>query len=198
MLIKKPFVFSVNATAGGGKTTTTRELQKQLPNARALYFDDRDYDVDSGINDIDKWVEDGSDVNLWDLERLAKDIDELIAKNLDFIVLDYPFGYRHNLIGNYLDYSVFIDTPLDITLARRIVRDYDRETLICKWNNENDKTDLFEDMDNYQNGRSIFINGIEAGRADADFIIDGSMALNKVVEIICVKILSIRNSVTTV
>ena len=116
----KPFIFSVNALAGGGKTTTTKELQKQLPNAKALYFDDRNYDSDSGIYDIVEWMNNGADVNLWDLRRLADDIDKLITENPDFIILDYPFGYNHNLIGPYLDCTVFIDTPLDINLARRI------------------------------------------------------------------------------
>lgn len=73
----KPFILSVNAIAGGGKTTTTRELQKRLPNAKALYFDDN-YDSDSGIDDIVKWINDGADVDLWDLARLAEDIDKLI------------------------------------------------------------------------------------------------------------------------
>jgi len=187
MLNTKPFIFSVNAIAGGGKTTTTRELQKQLPNAKALFFDDRDYDVDSGITDIGKWIADGADVNLWDLERFANDIEEL--RNTDFIVLDYPFGYRHNLIGKYLNYSVYIDTPLDITLARRIVRDYDRKTLICNWNDEDNKNNLFDDMANYQNWRKDFIFGIETSKADADFIVDGSLPLDKIVEIICAKVL---------
>jgi len=174
-----------------GKTTITRELQKQLPNAKALFFDDRDYDVDSGITDIGKWIEDGADVNLWDLERFAKDIDDLTIEKPDFIVLDYPFGYRHNLIGKYLSCSIFVDTPLDITLARRIVRDYDRKTLVCKWNDEGDKNDLFDDMANYSNWRSSYIFGIKSGKADADFIIDGSLPLNRIVEIICEKILDL-------
>ena len=70
----KPFIFAVNATSGGGKTTTTRELQKRLPNSRALYFDDRNYDSDSGIEDTGEWIEAGADVNLWDLRRLADEL----------------------------------------------------------------------------------------------------------------------------
>ena len=34
----KPFIFSINATAGGGKTTITRELQKRLPNGNVTGF----------------------------------------------------------------------------------------------------------------------------------------------------------------
>ena len=102
----KPFIFAVNAISGGGKTTTTRELQKRMPNAKALYFDDRNYDSDSGIEDTVKWINNGADVDLWNLKRLADDIDKLKQENLDFIIMDYPFDYRHKLIGPYLNYSI--------------------------------------------------------------------------------------------
>ena len=178
----KPFVFSVNALAGGGKTTVTKELQKQLPNAKALYFDDRNYDSDSGIDDIAKWVNEGANVNLWKLERLADDIEKLIIENPEFIVLDYPFGYKHKLIGPYLDYSIFIDTPFDIILARRILRDYDRKTMISNWTNT---TTIFDDMEYYlEHGRKIYLHGFEAGQADADLIIDGSLSLEEIVDVI--------------
>ena len=179
----KPFIFSVNALAGGGKTATTKELQKQLPNAKAIYFDDRNYDSDSGIDDIVEWMNNGTDVNQWDLRRLADDIDILLKESPDFIILDYPFGHRHNLIGSYLDYSVFIDTPLDINLARRILRDYDRKTMISSWTNT---TNIYEDMEFYiMHGRSAYLQSLEAGKEDADFIVDGSLSLDKIVNTIC-------------
>ena len=191
----KPFIFSINATAGGGKTTTTRELQKQLPNAKAIYFDDRNYDTDSGINDVGKWIDAGADVNLWDLQRLADDIERLKQENLKFIILDYPFGYGHNLIGPYLNYSIYIDTPLDIALARRILRDYDRETLICSWNDKNDNSTLFDDMEHWlKGGRNYFLFGYEPAKKDADLIVDGSLPLSKIVEIISQKVYTLSPS----
>jgi len=189
----KPFIFSVNANAGGGKTTTTRELQKHLPNAKALYFDDRNYDSDSGIDDIVQWINNGADVNLWKLERLAEDIEKLKLDNLDFIILDYPFGYRHNLIGPHLNYSIFIDTPLDITLARRIIRDYDKETMISMWDN---KSTVFDDMEYYLvHGRNAYLHGLKEGKANADFIVDGSLTLTEIIENICKKVMTVRNDI---
>ena len=184
-----PFIFSINANAGGGKTATAKEMQKRLPNAKALHFDDRNYDTDSGITDISKWIDEGADVNLWDLRRFAADIEILKHDNPEYIILDYPFGHRHKLIGPYLNLSVFIDTPLDITLARRILRDYDRETLMCSWNDEEDKSTLFDDMENWlKGGRNYFIFGNESGRNDADFITDGSLTIDEIVESIIRKV----------
>ena len=171
----KPFIFAVNAISGGGKTTTTRALQKRLPNSEALYFDDRNYDSDSGIEDIVEWVEAGADVNLWDLRRLADDIDRLKQENLDFIIMDYPFGYKHKLIGPYLDYSIFIDTPFDIALARRIIRDYDEESIMS----------IFDDMKYYlEHGRNAYLYGLDFSREMSDFVVDGSLPLDKIVECI--------------
>ena len=181
----KPFIFAVNAISGGGKTTTTRELQKRLPNAKALYFDDRNYDSDSGIDDTVEWINAGADVNLWDLRRLADDIDKLKRENPDFIILDYPFGYRHNLIGPYLNYSVYIDTPFDIALARRIIRDYDKETVIS----------IFDDMKYYlEYGRNAYLYGLDEIREKADLLVDGSLPLDEVVENICAKVITMRNT----
>lgn len=53
---------------------------------------------------------------------LKTDIDKLIGK-AEYILLDYPFAYKNKLIGSYVDFAVYIDTPLDAAMARRIFRD---------------------------------------------------------------------------
>ena len=181
----KPFIVAINAISGGGKTTITRKLQEYLSNAKALYFDDRDYDSDSGIDDVRKWSEAGADVNVFNLTRLVDDIERLKKERLDFIILDYPFGHRHKQIGSYIDCSIFIDTPLDIAMARRVIRDYNKETA----------SSIFDDMNNYlERGRNIYLDGIGVGRKDADFIIDGSLGTNEIVEAICERIIAAKNT----
>lgn len=170
--MKNTIIIAINAVSGGGKTTITKELQKYLPSAKALYFDDRNYDSDSGIEDICKWVEEGSDVNKFNLERLANDIELLLDKNYKYIIIDYPFGHRHNLIGKYVDFSIFIDTSLDVALARRIIRDYDNSSV------EN----IFEDMKHYLlEGRNTYLHGLDVCKNDADLIIDGDKDLEDII-----------------
>ncbi len=60
----KPMVVAIASVSGGGKTTITRELRCGMQNTEALYFDDYDYDMMSGIADICKWVEDDPPVKL--------------------------------------------------------------------------------------------------------------------------------------
>jgi len=59
----KTFIFSISSSSGGGKTTISKALQEKFPNSKALFQDDRNYDSDSGIEDICKFVENGADVN---------------------------------------------------------------------------------------------------------------------------------------
>jgi Uridine kinase len=69
-------------------------------------------------------MNDRADANQFNLDLLEEDIEQLLERGLDFILLDYSFGYRHDKIAKYIDLSIFIDTPLDIALARRLLRDY--------------------------------------------------------------------------
>ena len=161
-------VIALYAPSGGGKTTIAGDLQSRVPNAGALYFDDRDYDAESGIGAIGEWVEEGGDVNRFQLQSLADEIEAMQQEKRDFIFLDYPFGYRHKLIAPYITLSVFIDTPLDIAMARRILRDYKKDTASA----------ILDEMESYlQGGRSAYLYGDKAARADADFIADGSLPI---------------------
>jgi uridine kinase len=47
----------------------------------------------------------------------------LAQANLDYILLDYSFAYKNDKVAPYISYAVFLDTPLDIAMARRIIRD---------------------------------------------------------------------------
>lgn len=182
-MIKKPFVLAINAISGGGKTTIVKELQRKLPKSKALFFDDRSYDSDSGIEDICKWVEDGADVNRFNLDLLAEDIEKLIKENFNYIIMDYPFGYRHKVISKYLDFSIFIDTPLDIALARRIIRDYNTSSI----------QNVFNDMKHYLiQGRRTYLYGLDEIREKADYTIDGSKSLDGIVSEIMERLIHIN------
>lgn len=121
MLQQKPIIIAIAAVSGGGKTTITTELSKHINNAKTLFFDD--YDFDNCPDDICKWVDSGADYNAWHLEPLIADIKLLLSEEnqcFDYILLDYPFAYKNKEMGQFIDFTIFIDTPLDIAMARRI------------------------------------------------------------------------------
>ncbi|WP_217587704.1 hypothetical protein [Lentibacillus saliphilus] len=170
---KPPFVIAIAGVSGGGKTTVTKHLIEELNHSKALYFDDYNFD---GPDDIINWVENGSDYNLWDLTPLIMDLKELCNEQLSYIVLDFPFAYKHFKIRELIDCAVFIDTPLDIALVRRVTRDFKAASV----------KDILSDMENYiSKGRKGYIEMLKSIKPNSDITIDGTQPVSEIVNRIC-------------
>lgn len=78
-----------------------------------------------------------------------------------------------------IDITVFIDTPLDIAMARRIMRD-------CK----NSSTEsIIADMENYlSSGRRGYVEMLRTRKTNSDIIVDGTLSIAKLVREIKVRI----------
>lgn len=115
-------VIAIAAVTAGGKTTAVNEITRRLPNAQSLHFDA--YQFEGEVGDFYRWVQNGADYNVWNLAPLEKDIIKIMGEgNCDYLILDYPFAYCNTQIEKYIDLAFFINTPLDIALTRRILRD---------------------------------------------------------------------------
>lgn len=178
MGIKKPKIIAIGAVSGGGKTTITSRLTQVLNNSTTLYFDE--YDLE-GPDDVVNWVERGANCNEWNLEPLISDLRNLISsEGTEFILLDYPFARLHDKLKN-IDLTIFIDTPLDIAMARRILRDY---------SNKNAES-ILDDISLYlSGGRSGYESMLKTIRPNSDLIIDGLLPTEEIVNIICDRIKS--------
>jgi len=174
-LTKRPFIISVNGISGTGKTRLSEALQKHLSNSKILYFEPANDHIESGIDDFTQWTEDGACADFYDLSLLAEDIETLKQANLDFIILDFPFGRGHKIIAPYINFSIFVDTPLDIALARRIMWDYAPDNF----------HEQFHDMEHYlEKGRANYLAAQEAGRTDADLIVNGNSTIEGIIQLI--------------
>jgi uridine kinase len=178
--IQKPFVIAIAAVSGGGKTTITTCLNDKLMNTKALYFDN--YEFDDEPDDICEWVENGADLNEWNLAPLINDLRFLLSDHNpspDYILLDYPFAYSHNEMSKFINFTIFIDTPLDIAMARRILRDFTEEPI------EN----VRNDVKNYlSRGRFAYLEMLRTTKPNSDFIVDGSLTLDEIVDVITMEI----------
>jgi len=122
--MKKPFVISVSSVSGGGKTALSIALHKSLRNSSLFHFDDFD---DSNIypSDFYDWSRRGGDVKEFECPGMQMTVNTVIHQRKSrWIILDFPFGQRHSCFRDVIDLTVFIDTPLDVVMARRILRDY--------------------------------------------------------------------------
>jgi uridine kinase len=134
------FIVGVSSPSGGGKTTVIQQLTAVEPNTVALYFDEYDNRaVGANVHpqDLQQWLTDGADYNAWQTPGLLQDLKQLkqgqpIISPVDgtpiapqpLVFLDAALGRANAALRPYLDFMVYIDTPLDIAMARRLQRDY--------------------------------------------------------------------------
>lgn len=165
-------VIAIAAVTAGGKTTVVNEIKKKLPKTQVLHFDD--YSFDGAVDDYYRWTLDGADYNVWDLSPLEKDINTIKKdKSCEYLLLDYPFAYCNDTIKGYIDNAIFIDTPLDIAMVRRVLRDFKDATA----------EEIRNDMKIYlKYARISYIQMLEDILPSSDYVLDGTKELEKIVD----------------
>lgn len=173
-------IIGISGVSGSGKTTLADALGKAL-NATTIFWDDYD-PISEGPSDYVKWFETSKDCNDWKYDSLAevlrslKQGKELICPATqrkliptEYIVFDAPLGYKHHATGQSIDFLIFLDTPPDIALARRLLRDY---PLIYP---SGDK--IVKELENYVlSTRPVYMASYDK-KSEADLLLDGSLSL---------------------
>ena len=164
-------IIAIGAVTAGGKTTVVNAIKDRLPRTATLHFDD--YSFEGEVEDYLKWTSEGADVNVWDLSTLKMDMERIIRSGkYDFLLLDYPFAYQHQMIKPYLNCCIFIDTPLDMAMARRVLRDMKEATA----------DEIRSEMDTYLNGARIaYTEMVKAHMSTSDYVIDGEKGLENII-----------------
>ena len=198
--MKTPFVVSVAALSGGGKTTVVTALKECLANSAAIYWDDYGDEVDPD-RDINVWAADGFDCSEWNTNPVAADIERLLNEPLDYIILDYPFGYLNECVGKYIDLTIFIDTPLDVALTRRIIRDYTSRSQESSFGLADVAELSFAGLDKelrkyLVHSRPTYAKMPEMHKPVSDLIVDGTKTPDEIVEIITVYLTELENHKT--
>lgn len=171
-------IISVAAVTAGGKTTVVNELKKRLRNSQSLHFDN--YTFEGKVDNFYQWVLDGANYHVWNLKPLEDDILKIKSAGIcDYLILDYPFAYCHDTIKPYIDTAFFVDTPLDISLARRILRDMSDATA----------DEIRRDLEMYlKYARIAFIQMQKDILPSSDYVIEGALSVEEIVNEIVAKI----------
>ncbi|MGN7284647.1 adenylyl-sulfate kinase [Shouchella clausii] len=156
-------VIAISGVTAGGKTTLVNQLVKEFPSACAFYFDHYEFENAPDMKDILNKPADY--FNAYRLDRMINNLKEAQDK-YDYIFLDYPIGYENKQMGMYIDKVIYIKTPLDITFARYLLRDFANSSGndILKWA----KCYLEE-------ARPLFITHEDIVSKHADYIMDGTL-----------------------
>ena len=170
---------------GGGKTALVTRLTSMLEDAVALFFDD--YEESSVMPEsFQSWFDDGANYDAFETPLFAEHIQSLrdgkaIVSPVDgvqirpasYIVVDAPLGRVHRETGKYFDFMVFIDTPLDVAMTRRLLRD------LADADSENAAAVLSKvkaEAEAYVSGsRHIYTHFVDRVRPTCDLVLDGTL-----------------------
>ena len=190
------FVVAVSSAPGGGKTTLVTGAAELL-GAATLFFDDY-RDASTYPPALTKWVADGADLNLWETPKFAEDLAALkrgeriesaaggaTISPTEFIVIEEPMGRGRDEMAKSIDFVALIDTPLDIALARNLLRvdgtntsanmrQATKELLIAS------SRDFVRDY--LDVSRAVYIAVQEQVAADCDLILDGRLPPDELAE----------------
>ncbi len=165
-------IIAIGAVTAGGKTTVVNAIKDRLPRTTSLHFDD--YSFDGEVDDFTKWVSKREEYyNVWDLSPLKADVERITnSGKYDYLLLDYPFAYQNKMMKDYLDCCIFIDTPLDIAMARRVLRDM----------KEASADDIRNEMNTYLNSTRIcYVQMLTDILPTSDYVIDGANELETII-----------------
>lgn len=119
-------IIVISGLTAGGKTTLVNSLARELKNSKIISFDNYDIDQLPSAPPLNKPL--SQTINLYDIQNIISAVNSARYK-YDYILVDYPFGNRHELFNRLIDLTVYIKTPLDILLVRRILRDFSNKDI---------------------------------------------------------------------
>ena len=153
-------LITISGNSGSGKTEIGNRLANHIPHAKFISFDDCDDKVVFPKNYPASMPEE------YDVSKLFRYIKEIKEESTEIIIFDYPFGCSNKTMNSIIDFAIYLNVPLDVSMARRT-----RRELIC--NSSSDHNWLLSKLNNWENGaRDFNIKWEKAISETCDFVID--------------------------
>ncbi len=128
----RPRIVALSSPPGGGKSTFAAALAKRLGAARVEY-DAYDRMTDMEPSAVRAWLAAGGPYDRVVVPELVADLAALaegrpvpdrmhagLLQPRPLVIFETPFGRAHAATAAFIDTSVFIDTPADEALARKL------------------------------------------------------------------------------
>lgn len=144
---KKPKVIGIVGGSGSGKTTVTKRIIEELTKEKVVLIEQDYYYKDQSHMTMEERIRTNYDhPEAFDNELLCKQLSDLIEGKTvemprydyvnhtrssetvvqeprDIIIVEGLFGLYSKTIRDFLDIKIFVDTPSDIRILRRLLRD---------------------------------------------------------------------------
>lgn len=102
---------------GSGKTSLALALSRRF-GWPALHYDDYETATAWPVADLRRWVDAGCDYARIGLGALPGDLARAVSRGP--VLLDTLLGRAHPAMAGAIDLAVWIDTPADVALARKV------------------------------------------------------------------------------
>lgn len=125
-------IIAISAPPGGGKSTVAAALAERL-GAALVEYDAYDKLTSLPTGEIAAWLKGGGDYAIVEVSELVADLttlrdggtilDRRTGKDLtarSLVILETPFGKAHPLMAPLIDSAIFLDSPADLSLARKV------------------------------------------------------------------------------
>jgi len=117
----RAFVIGFSGVPGSGKTTLMRRLLRDYGPAETVYYDR--YHPGMTDEEINAWFARNGDPNEFVLAELVGELTRRTQirpgdQSRPLVLFETAFGRAHRATGAFIDFLIWIDTPLDIALAR--------------------------------------------------------------------------------
>lgn len=126
-------IVGIASGVGGGKSTLARALAQEIGERDIVQFDHFERLTEQPVEVTRDWLAAGADPLRLAIPGLSAALAELAAgrpaadpraaaplQAQRYVVFETPFGRWHPESGRHIDFLVWIDTPLDIALARKL------------------------------------------------------------------------------
>ena len=140
---------------------SSKALVASIEQAVAVHFDDHPIDLPSSPLD---WLQAGADFNEWGCQGLIDELTTLRSQGAE-VVVEAPLGRAQRASGELIDFPVFIDTPLEVALARWVRR---RLSEGMRPDEIAAHLDLYESM-----RRPVYVEQRRQVVPEADLVVDG-------------------------
>lgn len=196
---KEHRIIAISSVSGGGKTTVVRKLVEILDDAVAIHFDD--YETpDTYPKNPAALMERGADFNVIKSPLLAQHLAALrhgepvtspitgeVVHPARHIIFEGPLGRAQHETGQYIDYLIFIDTPLEVGLARRVSRSV--ASLPLEEMSREELQRALKNLGGYANNyllwtRRAYLMQRELVRPGSDLILDGEQPPEEIAQAI--------------